>query len=220
MDDAQVQRITGWSGVAIAVLAFATVPLYFIYDGPPPASNVFTRNLIGLISLAFMISFFAGFAHLLRRAGTRFEWLASVFQSAGMLFVAVALVAISLETGVVFGAPDGTLDPTTDGPLAEGNMLIHGSIKRLLTVVMLWAAGYAFSAHAGAALAGIRGLRDRPLQPGFRAVDVLRQGRRDVLQRHRLGELRVLREFPGLLDSSAIGIVLLRRPTPPATPRA
>ena len=61
MNDAQVQRITGWSGVAIAILGIATVPLYFMYDGPPPALNVFTRNLVGLITYAFMIAFFTGF---------------------------------------------------------------------------------------------------------------------------------------------------------------
>ena len=41
------------------------------------------------------------------------------------------------------GAPDGTLDPTTDGPLAHGNILIHGPIKRLLTAILLSAAGFA-----------------------------------------------------------------------------
>jgi len=143
MNDAQIQRITGWSGVAIAVLAIATVPLYFMYEGPPPAWNVFTRNLVGLIDFAFMIAFIAGFSHLLRRKGPAFDWLASVFQSAGMLFVAVGLVAVSLEAGVVFGTPDGSIDPTINGTLAEGNMLIQGSIKRLLTVVMLLAAGFA-----------------------------------------------------------------------------
>jgi hypothetical protein len=60
-----------------------------------------------------------------------------------MLFVAVTLVAISFEAGVVFGAPDGTVDPTTDGPLAHGNILIHGPIKRLLTAILLLAAGFA-----------------------------------------------------------------------------
>ena len=143
MNDAQIQRFTGWSGVAIAVLAMATIPLYFMYAGPPPAWNVFTRNLVGLISFAFMIAFITGFSHLLRRKGAAYEWLASVFQGAGMLFVAVGLVAVSLEAGVVFGAPDGSLDPTIQGTLAEGNILIQGSIKRLLTVVMLLAAGFA-----------------------------------------------------------------------------
>ncbi len=47
------------------------------------------------------------------------------------------------RSGSTFGAPHGGLDPTIDGPLAEGNILIHGSIKRMLTVVLLVPAGFA-----------------------------------------------------------------------------
>jgi hypothetical protein len=43
----------------------------------------------------------------------------------------------------VFGAPDGSVDPTIDGPLAHANMLAHGPIKRLLTAIYLFAAGHA-----------------------------------------------------------------------------
>jgi hypothetical protein len=158
MDDAQIRRVTAVSGIVLIVLMLATVPLYFVYSGPPPAANVFTRTLIGLISFIFLLLFIEGFSDVLRRADQAAAWLAGVFRSAGLLFLAVALIALSLEAGVVFGAPDGTLDPTIDGPLAEGNILIQGSIKRLLTAIMLVAAGMAvlrtrivprWIAHAG-----------------------------------------------------------------------
>jgi hypothetical protein len=129
--------------VAVGVLSTLVIPLYFMYSGPPPAWNVFTRDLVGLLTCAFLFVFFAGFAHLIRSAGASYEWIASLIYGSGLLFVGVTLVAISLEAGVVFGAPNGTLDPTIDGPLAEGNILIHGSIKRLLTAVFLIPAGYA-----------------------------------------------------------------------------
>jgi hypothetical protein len=162
MNDMQIRRVTGISGIVLMLLAMATIPLYFMYAGPPPAWNVFTRNLVGLVSLVFLLLFIEGFTHLLRRADDGSTWLASVFHSAGLLFLAVALVAVSLETGVVFGAPDGSLDPTIDGPLAEGNMLIQGSIKRLLSAILLVAAGVAvlrtrivprWIAHAGFVIA-------------------------------------------------------------------
>lgn len=142
MNNIQVQRITGISGVMIGVLASIVIPLYFMYPGAPPAWNVFTRDLLNLISCAFLIVFIAGFSHLIRRVDTAYELPASLIYGTGLLFVAVSLVAISHEAGVVFGAPDGTLDPTIHGPLADGNILIHGSIKRLLTVVLLVPAGY------------------------------------------------------------------------------
>lgn len=143
MNDLQARRVMGIAGVMMGLSVTLSIPLYFIYAGPPPAWNVLTRDLVNLVSIAFMLVFIACFSHLIRRADEESGWLASIFYGAGMLFVAVALVAIALEAGVVFGTPDGTVDPTIDGPLAHANILMHGSIKRLLTVVMLVPAGYA-----------------------------------------------------------------------------
>lgn len=162
MNDASIRRLTAVSALLLTALTLATLPLYFMYSGPPPAGNVFTRSLVGLVSLVFLLLFVEGFTHLLRRADEASAWYASLFHSAGLLFLAVALVAVSLEAGVVFGAPDGSLDPTTHGPLADGNILIHGSIKRLLSAILLVAAGLAILrtrvvpraiAHAGFAIA-------------------------------------------------------------------
>jgi hypothetical protein len=143
MTNLQAQRVMGLSGLLMGLAVLLTIPLYFIYSGPPPAWNVLTRDLITLVSLASMLVFVACFSHLIRRADVTLDWLASIVYGAGMLYVGVALVATALEAGVVFGAPDGTLDPTTDGVLAHANILIHGSIKRLLTAIMLVPAGYA-----------------------------------------------------------------------------
>ncbi|MCM3904884.1 MAG: hypothetical protein ND866_24570 [Pyrinomonadaceae bacterium] len=143
MKDPKVRRLTGVCGVMIGVGATLIVPLYFMYSGPPPAWNVFTRNLLNLILCALMIVFITGFCHLIRQADSAYEWVASLAYGAGMIYVAVSLVAISLEVGAVFGTPDGTIDPTIDGPLAKGSILIHGSITRILTAVFLSAAGYA-----------------------------------------------------------------------------
>jgi hypothetical protein len=148
MSDTQVRRVTGIAGVAIGALSMLLVPLYFAYSGAPPSANVLARNLINIILAAFMIVFLVGLAHLIRKVDAAFEWIASLVQGAGLTFVAVLLVGISLEVGAVFGGPEGTIDPTIDGPLAAGSMLIHGSIGRALTVVILTAAGYAIL-HTG-----------------------------------------------------------------------
>ena len=143
MNDAQVQKIAGLAGLMIGLGSVSLLPLYFMYSGAPPAWNVFTRDLIGLIVCAFLIVFVVGVSHLIHRADSSYEWLASLLYGAGLVLATVTLIAISLEAGVIFGAPDGTLDPTIDGPLAEGNILIHGSIKRLLTALFLIPTGYA-----------------------------------------------------------------------------
>jgi hypothetical protein len=143
MNNLQAQRVMGASGLLVGIGVMLTIPLYFVYSGAPPAWNVLTRDLLSLLVLAAMLIFFACFSQLIRRADANLDWLASIIYGAAMLFLAVAFVATALEAGVVFGNPDGTLDPTTDGVLAHANILMHGSIKRLLTVVMLVPAGYA-----------------------------------------------------------------------------
>jgi hypothetical protein len=149
MKEIDVRRVTGWSGVVIGLLGTALVPLYFMYPGPPPAWNVLTRNLVGLITCALLIVFVTGLREVLRHADSRYDWVANLVHSAGLVYVTVALVGISLEVGAVLGAPDGTLDPTIHGPLAEGNMLLRGSVGRIVTAVLLTAAGYAIL-HTGA----------------------------------------------------------------------
>jgi hypothetical protein len=143
MTDDDVRRVTGWSGVLTGIGTLASVPLYFVYSGAPSAANVLTRNLISLLVIGLLLIFFSGLSHVIRRARNDSEWLASLLYGAALLFLALTLVATAMETGVVFLTPDGSVDPTTDGPLAAANVLVHGSIKRLLTALMLLPAGYA-----------------------------------------------------------------------------
>jgi hypothetical protein len=137
-----VRRLTGTSALTAGVLGTALGPLYFMYSGAPPTSNVLTRNLLNLLVVGAIIVFLAGLRAVIRQADAAYEWLASLVFGAGMVYAAINLVKISLETGVVLGAPDGTLDPTTDGPLAHANILLHGSADRLVTALLLTAAGY------------------------------------------------------------------------------
>jgi hypothetical protein len=87
--------------------------------------------------------FLAGLRHLIRLGDPAYDWIATLVYSTGLIYVTVTLVGASLETGVVFRTPDGTVDRTVDGPLAHGAVLIHGSIARVLTALFLAAAGYA-----------------------------------------------------------------------------
>lgn len=143
MTEIATRRLAGWSGVFVGVGVLASVPLYFVYAGPPPAFNVLTRSLISLIVIALMLVFFSGLSHLIRVARPEAEWLSSLMYGAALLLLGVTLAAIAMETGVVYLTPDGSVDPTIDGPLAAANVLMHGSIKRMLTALVLLPAGYA-----------------------------------------------------------------------------
>ncbi|CAM5456270.1 hypothetical protein GCM10010329_33320 [Streptomyces spiroverticillatus] len=143
MDDSRIHRLMAASGIAAGLLAAVGVPLYFVYSGAPPASNVLARILLNLLTCGALLVFLTGLRHLIRGAGPGFEWLASLAFGAGTAYVTVTLVAASVEAGTVLEHPGGTLDPTVDGTLAHANMLLHGSVARLLTAVLLTAAGYA-----------------------------------------------------------------------------
>lgn len=143
MKEITVRRATCAAGLLSGLTVLASVPLYFMYAGAPPAWNVLTRDLVALLTCGALLVFVSGYSHVARRADPAAEFPALLAAGTGMVFVAITLMTISLEAGVVFGAPDGSLDPTIDGPLAHANMLAHGPIKRLLTAVYLVAAGLA-----------------------------------------------------------------------------
>lgn len=138
-----VRRFTGFCGIIIAALATMSVPLYFVYDGAPPAWNVLTRVLLNLLATTTLVAFLAGLRQLVREADPKTEWLASLMFGAGLVYASVTMVAGSLEAGVVFAARGVPVDPTTHGLLASANILLHGSVGRLLTAVVLFAGGYA-----------------------------------------------------------------------------
>jgi hypothetical protein len=112
----EIQRLPAVCGVAVGVASVLLVPLYFIYSGAPPVWDVYTRDLLNVIICACLIVFLAGLRDLVRDADPGTAWVGALVHSAGQLYVAVVLIATSLETGAVFARPDGTVDPTTDGP--------------------------------------------------------------------------------------------------------
>jgi hypothetical protein len=135
------RTLTGVSAILAGVLAIVVVPLYFIYAGPPPAWNVLTRTLLSVAMMGALMLYLTGLRQYLGRAGVA----ASIAYGAGMTYVAVSLVSDSMEAGVPLYTPGGALDPTIDGPLAAGMVLIHGPIARVLSIVFLIAMGYAVS---------------------------------------------------------------------------
>lgn len=142
-----VQRLAGLSGIAVGVLAASTGPLYFMVSEPPPDWSVLSRALINIVAAGLMVVFLIGLIERMRARGAR-AWT-DLVSSAGLLFIGVTLVAISLEAGGVLEISDGSVDPTVDGPLAHGAMLLHGSIARMLAAMLLAGAGYVISRVGG-----------------------------------------------------------------------
>lgn len=128
------RKISGIAAIAAAALSLVMVPLYFVYSDAPPADNVLTRNLVTAITFTVFLVFASG---LKRVFGGGFA--GDIASTVGVVYATVTLVAASLETGVALEFPDGSKDPTIDGPLANGMALLHGPIARLLIAALLFA---------------------------------------------------------------------------------
>ena len=129
-------RSTGLAGLLTGVGSVATVALYFIYSGPPPASNILTRNLITITIGLCLIVFWTGLHRILKD---------DLVHATGLVYTTLLLAGVSLETGALYDADGAAIDPTTTGPLAAGVILIHGSIGRALSALLLAAAARAIS---------------------------------------------------------------------------
>src|SRR5271157_3662504 len=110
MNDLKLFRWTGAFGVAVFVLVLMEFPLWMVGSAPHINDAVaysqylakikdvaLTRVLLDMcIYVSFMI-FIAGFRHLIRKARPDYEWAATLVYGAGLVWMAVTLVADSLE---------------------------------------------------------------------------------------------------------------------------
>ncbi|NNH72595.1 hypothetical protein HLB23_22490 [Nocardia uniformis] len=139
MDTHALRRTAGIAAIIGAVLHLVELPLYFVYSGPPPDWNIFIRSLFGLTGLTILIVFMTGFGTLVKRADPRYDWLATLVTTAGLMWVTVVLVSMGLEVGAAIQAPE-PIDPTI---AVSGTYILYGTISRLLEGLFLVALGFA-----------------------------------------------------------------------------
>jgi hypothetical protein len=128
------RKLTGTCALLVGALSLVAVPLYFVYSGPPPADIVLVRDLLTVVIFAAFLIFVGGLRRVL---GPRAGLAGDITAVSGAVYAAMTLVATSLEAGVVLQYPDGSQDPTIDGPLANGMALLHGPIARILIATFL-----------------------------------------------------------------------------------
>lgn len=144
MSEATIRRYTGLFGVVASLAIVVQVPLYFIYSDAPPDWNILTRSLIGIVGCVFYIVFFTGLRQLILRVNEEYDWIATVIQMAGLLWVAMVFVPQSMEAGAAI-AVDLNIDTTKEGPFAAAQYLMQGLISRLLMGLFLIALGIVVS---------------------------------------------------------------------------
>jgi hypothetical protein len=138
MNSMTARRVTGAAGLAAALLVLIEVPLYFVYDGPPPDSNVLTRSLIGLVGMTGLVVFMANLRQLVKQADPAFEWVGNLAATAGLMWVATEFVSNGLETGAVIQSA-APIDPTIS---VSGTYILYGTISRLLQGLFMVALAY------------------------------------------------------------------------------
>ena len=141
MNETIARRLTGLAGIATAAAFIVEVPLYFVYSGPPPDSNVLARLLIGCFALAFLIVFVTLLRELLKGVDPAYEWVGTMAFATGSVYVTITLVSSGLEAGAVIAADD-PIDPTIT---VSGTYILYGAIGRLMLALFLTAVGYGIS---------------------------------------------------------------------------
>lgn len=139
MNNSTIRRTTGSAAVLGAVCTLVELPLYFVYSGPPPASNVLTRSLFGLAGLACLVVFMTLFGQLVKRIDPDQEWIGVLASKTGSLWVTMLFVGTGLEAGAVIQSTTA-IDPTIT---VSGTYIIYGSIARILEGMFLVAFGFA-----------------------------------------------------------------------------
>jgi hypothetical protein len=139
MAEATIRRNTGLFGLISSLLIIAQVPLYFVYETPPDW-NIITRSLIGISGCTLFIVYFTGLRQLIVKVDPAQDWLATVAQTAGLLWVVVVFVPQSMEVGAAISV-DHDVDTTKEGPFAAAQYLLQGAVSRLLMALFLIALG-------------------------------------------------------------------------------
>ncbi len=142
MGKLNVHYWTGVAGIGMCAFGMMEVPLYFIYNEPPPAWNIIIQMFINMLTCIGLIGFISGFRNMIIRFNPAYEGLGSFIFSIGVAYAILTYVADSIQVGAAWlsTTPIGFM---LEGARTEELLLIYGPIERLLTTVLLVACGLA-----------------------------------------------------------------------------
>jgi hypothetical protein len=144
VSQATTRRYVGLFGIIASLFIIVQVPLYFLYSGAPPDWNILTRSLIGIIGCTFFIVYFIGLRQLIHQINPGYDWIGTVVQMAGLIWVVAVFVPQAMEAGAAISVHHD-IDTTTQGPFAPAQYLLQGAISRLLMALFLIALGITIS---------------------------------------------------------------------------
>src|SRR3954453_372608 len=104
MKSSGVMYWTGLFGISMFVLDMLVIPLYFIYDGAPPAWNILTRTLISMFAGVALMGFSVGLRGVIAKSNAEYEWVGTFIFSNGLAYAIIAFVADAIQLGSVWGS--------------------------------------------------------------------------------------------------------------------
>lgn len=161
----EVQTLTGFAAIAIAILTLAE---FFIKvsDGTRPSlgnsaalvqfitnssTSILTIIVIDTLLMACLIIFFAGFRQLIIRAKRELNWITDLAFGSGLVFVAITLIGDAMDGGAALDTIGNyAADPSVLRALTEGHMLLFGSVGCVLTALVT--ATFSYTTFASGAL--------------------------------------------------------------------
>jgi len=149
MDDSKIYRWTGWCGLAAIAFFFIEFPFYLVRSPFPGlaesakladfaahnGTNIMCCVFLDLIILTLLMIFMAGVRHLIRQANH--EWLASLFFGVGLVYVALTLVADSLQGATVIDAFNPPADGVVIRAMMESMFLMYGAVALWLMALFV-----------------------------------------------------------------------------------
>lgn len=136
MKDQMLQRVTGGAGAFMYLTVMTVIPLFFMYEGAPPVTNILTRVLVSMFTSASFIVFLVGFREVVKRAKPGYDFFSSLAFHTGFAYILLVMVADSVQVGTAL-AHGNPVDPTIVGSGGETSLLIWGPLARLLTGLFL-----------------------------------------------------------------------------------
>jgi len=149
MDDRKIYRWSGACALASIFVFFVEFPFYLVRSPFPGlaasaklpdfaalnGTNIMCCVFLDLIILTLLMIFMAGVRHLIRQANH--EWLASLFFGVGLVFVALTLVADSLQGATVIDAFNPPADGVIIRAMMESMFLMYGAVALWLMALFI-----------------------------------------------------------------------------------
>src|SRR3954465_5680552 len=99
----------------------AVIPLFFVFAGAPPLSNILNRVFVSMFTCAGCIVFLVGLREILKRAAPEHGFLSSLAFYAGFAYIVLVMVADSVQVGTAL-AHSNPVDPTLVGSGGETSL--------------------------------------------------------------------------------------------------